>query len=164
MRLSLLLPFLAAWGGGMYGVLSIQRWQVSWAHVICGPWGCGPTAQSLIAYHGFWLLLLGGGAIFLGLQAPNHVRRTIGYALVFVGLLVLMAVGVRELWTWLPQTAAAHNRYLWQRYLFVVATTPDIPAVQGVLVGLGLVIAGPRPASAHHDAQAETQHTAGAAE
>lgn len=138
MRLGLLSLFLLGWGAATYGILSIQQWNVSWAHSICGPWGCGPTAQSLLAYHGFWLSLLGGGAVLLGIKAPASALRTTGYCLLTVGILLLAAIGACDMWTWLPQTTTAHSRYLWQRYLFSVATQSDIPGVQCILVGIGL--------------------------
>lgn len=150
MRLILLSLFLLGWGGATYGILSVQEWNVSWAHAICGPWGCGPTAQSLLAYHGFWLSLLGGGAVLLGIEAPASALRATGYWLVGIGILLMAAIGAWDMWNWLPQTTTAHSQYLWQRYLFSVATQSDIPAIQCILVGIGLVTGSKFRRSAVH--------------
>ena len=49
---------VAVWGVSLLGVLQIQHLPLDAGHSVCGPWGCGPPLPPLIAYHGFWIVLL----------------------------------------------------------------------------------------------------------
>ncbi|MEM9353961.1 MAG: hypothetical protein AAGA92_13185 [Planctomycetota bacterium] len=44
---------LVAWGASLYGVLQMHYLHTGFGHSVCGPWGCGPSGEALVGYHGF---------------------------------------------------------------------------------------------------------------
>ncbi len=125
---------IALWGGGLYGALRITELPGNWGHGICGPWGCGPRLQALVACHLFWLVLLIPAGVVVGQALEvSHVRLA-GTLLVGMGALAVIAVAVYEGVTWLPATP--HPEYYGQRILFTIAMLVDVPIAQTLLLGL----------------------------
>ena len=49
---------MTLWSGLLFGSLSVANLPGDWGHGICGPWGCGPPMQALVACHFAWLVVL----------------------------------------------------------------------------------------------------------
>ena len=140
---------VAVWGVSLLGVLQIQHLPLDAGHSVCGPWGCGPPLPPLIAYHGFWIVLLSLPTV-LGCRglAPSALQKT-GWVLVAVGLSGLLVVGLWELIPslphWLPRIRGLAPKYYAQRYLLSLATLVDVPIVPLALAGVScLLTAGTR--------------------
>ncbi|TWU09341.1 hypothetical protein CA54_45820 [Symmachiella macrocystis] len=125
---------LLLWCGCLYGVLRVTEIPGDWGHWICGPWGCGPKLQALVACHGFWLVLLAPPTIIFCAALPTRQVRLIGTLLAGWGAAAVLIVTLIQGWTWLP--VALHPIYFGQRVLFCIATTVEIPIVQFVCIGL----------------------------
>ncbi len=127
---------LSLWTGGLYGCLQIVHLSGNWGHWICGPWGCGPRLQALLACHGFWLMLLWPPAILLKRRLDPGTGRLTGNVLLGLGVLSLVSMTLYQAITWLPATRSA--AYFLHRVLFVIATQIEIPTVEVIVVGLYL--------------------------
>ena len=127
-------------GGLLYGSAAIADWEADLGHGICGPWGCGPPLQALIACHLAWLSVLGPAALALA-SSPKfspQALRTIGLVLIALAVLSLIGTLAHQLLVWWPQTSEWHRPYFLHRYGFTIATTVDRPTVQVLLIGLTL--------------------------
>ena len=138
--LRIVLP-VAAWAAVMYGVLQLRHLTGTWDHAICGPWGCGPPLSSLAAYHGFWFVLLAGGALLAARTWPPRLLRYVGFGLILGAVVALVVLTGWDLVSWLPQVANASQKHLVQRCLFVVLTSVDVPAIPILLAGIICVTA-----------------------
>jgi len=125
---------LLLWGCCLYGVLRVTEIPGNWGHWICGPWGCGPRLQALVACHGFWLVLLVPAAIVLNASLPARHVQLIGILLAGLGAVAVVLVVVIQGLTWLPE--AQRPLYFGQRVLFMIATTIEIPMLQFFFTGL----------------------------
>lgn len=126
----------AAWGGAIMLVLQLHQLPGDFGHSVCGPWGCGPPLQALVAMHGFWLVLL---SLPVGLCCRFVTPRWLmGISLlaVVLGVAGIAGVVVWEAEHWLPQANELQREYFLQRCLFAVGTMTDVPLVQVVLAGL----------------------------
>lgn len=137
-RFGYLVPGIAAWAAALYGVLLIGRLPGQWGHAICGPWGCGPTLQALVACHGFWLVLMSPAVVAAARCCQPLTLWRVGIALVAVGIAGLAGMGIWEAANWLPQVADGRSSYLVQRYLFSLATLVEVPIVEATLAGVVL--------------------------
>ena len=128
---------LAVWGAVLLGSLSVSRLPGDWGHGICGPWGCGPPLQSLVACHSAWLVALSAPVILVARSRclSVHIVRRVGVALTILGSIGLLGVVIYQVIFWLPHTTEWQRPYFWHRCGFVVATSVDLPLVQ--LAGLG---------------------------
>jgi hypothetical protein len=131
--------YLAAflgWVGVLFASLQLQQLPGDFSHSVCGPWGCGPPLQSLLACHGFWatLFVLPTGCCARSIQPP-HLRR-LGYLLTTIGFCSLIVVAIWQSVTWLPAASEWQREYFLQRYLFSIGTLIDVPMVQALLAGL----------------------------
>jgi hypothetical protein len=68
--------------------------------------------------------------------APQRLRL-FGLIALWVGVFGLLAVVGHDLIGWL-QTDSQMRRYVWQRMLFVLATTTDLPFGQLAVIGAAL--------------------------
>jgi hypothetical protein len=98
----------------------------------------------LIAYHGFWLVLLSlPTALVCRSLAPQRLRRC-GWCLVAAGLCGLLVVGFWEMIPslphWLPRVRDLAPQYYVQRYLLSLATLIDVPIIPLTLAGLSCVM------------------------
>ncbi|MGF1580723.1 MAG: hypothetical protein ACFCD0_15280 [Gemmataceae bacterium] len=98
--------------------------------VLCGPWGCLPPIQPLIAYHSFWLVVLAfpTGWVLLNLS-PSTVALVgkIAFGMSWLGLFLFLGV---ESYRWLLQVGPTYRMYLGQKLLHSLATHGDLPFVQ----------------------------------
>ena len=125
----------------MAGALSIAQFSGDWGHGVCGPWGCGPPTQALIACHLAWLVILTPPAVLLSRRTARPHRR-LGMAFVLVALAALLAVILYQRATWWSSASQWQRPFFWQRCGFCIVTAIDLPIVQTLVVGV-LLIAGP---------------------
>lgn len=130
---------ITVWGLSIFGVLQVQHFAWLSAHSVCGPWGCGPPLQALIAYHGFWLALFSLPTA----AACEFFRLTIvgriGWWLLGLGIAGLLVVGVWDavptLPHWLPRSTFLAPQHYVPRYLLSLFTLIDVPIVPMILAG-----------------------------
>lgn len=128
----------------MGGALSIAAWPGHLGHGICGPWGCGPPLQALIACHLAWFVALIPPAMMLSSSkySSGHLLRTSGFVLVILAGLGFLAVLANQYFVWWPQATLWQQSYFWQRYGFTIVTAVDIPLTQLLLIGVALTCRG----------------------
>lgn len=131
-----LLWILAAWG-----VLKVHELQFASSCDICGPWGCGPPVQALIAIHGGWAIFLLPAAYLASLKCSSKQLQRIGFGLILVGVIGIIGVGIYQSMTWLQVTRPSLRQYFFQRWGFSILTLTDIPILQSVLFGTILLSA-----------------------
>ena len=133
---------LSTWASALLGSLLVSQIPGDWGHSICGPWGCGPPTQSLVACHLSWFVVLVPAIVlvakFGGLT--SNAWWWIGLGFFAAGLLGLVAIVVHEQITWLPSAGDYQRAYFWHRCGFVLATTVDAPITQSTFVGLGTMV------------------------
>lgn len=132
---------LIAWGLALYGVLRVASLKGQWQHGICGPWGCGPPTQTLVACHGFWVVLIFPLMIALIRRASATTLHRLGMILTLAGVVALVGIAGREWTQWYLEVSESLRGFFLQRYLFSIATLVDVPVVEMTLVGLGCLIA-----------------------
>jgi hypothetical protein len=149
------------WAGATFGVLAIERIPGDYAHGYCGPWGCLPPLQALVAIHGFWLMMLLPPTSWLIARASPPRLWATGVLVFWIGIFGLTLVAGRGLTSWLD-TAGEFRRYAGQRFLYLVVTTTDLPFCQLALAGLVLWLVGRhRDVSSRSPVNGETSVTAG---
>lgn len=138
---------LSAWAAVLAVVLSIANWRGDWGHSICGPWGCGPPLQALLACHLAWLVILLPPVAMLiySARVPVNVLRRIGILLCVAAALFVAAVVIYERLAWWPSANEWQRDYFWHRCGFVLATMFDLPVAQVLLLGLYLHSQRPEP-------------------
>jgi len=124
--------FLLVWFGSMRAVLEIANLNLGLKHSVCGPWGCGPRTEALIAVHGFWMVLLLPPLYWLARRTPPAWLHWIGACFLALGALALAGIGG---WAWHDSLHALPEKLLLHGYLFAVVTAVEIPAVQVLLAG-----------------------------
>lgn len=131
---------MTVWALALLGSLSIARLPGDWGHGICGPWGCGPPLQSLVACHVSWLVALGPATAILASSRwlSARVLRRAGATLALAGIIGLLAIVLHQCAFWLPIASEWQRPYFWHRCGFVIATTVDLPFVQISTIGLVL--------------------------
>ena len=125
-----------------WGTLKLADVPAFVGHDVCGPWGCGPPTNALLACHLGWCVLLSPLIPFARRVAstrPKQVRFS-GYVIAIVGSIGVLAVGAHEYLTWLPQASEFARGFFWQRWAFAVAIMTDVPLVQLVLLGISFVL------------------------
>jgi len=142
--------WLTAWTAAIAACLSIRSWPGNWGHWLCGPWGCGPPLQALVACHSAWLVLLLLPAVVLSrYQWPSPAAlRKLGTFLICVAIAVLGLIVARQRLDWWNAAQGPQQEYFWQRCGFIVATTVDMPVVQMLIAGTYLLITSPRASRA----------------
>lgn len=136
------LLWIGGWGLAAYGVLSCAFLPVDLGHGLCGPWGCAPPLQALAAMHAFWVLALLPPTVWAMCLLSSRSLRLVGVVVMGLGLAGLGIVLARELIVWLPSVPADVQRYFPQRFLFVLATTSDVPLVQVTVAGTVCLVVG----------------------
>lgn len=125
------------WAAAMLGVLQLQHLDLGQSsHAVCGPWGCGPPLQVLLACHGFWFVVLAPPTWVACNRLPLPYLRTAGWALLAVGLAGLIGIGAWQVFDWLPGASATQRQYLFERYLFSIAVFVDVPFAEVFLCGV----------------------------
>jgi len=136
--------WLILWGGSLIGALSFASWEGDLGHAICGPWGCGPPLQALIACHLAWGVALTPvvGLLVGSSAASPRLLKTSGLLAVGMAVAALLTVLAHQYFVWWPQVSEFQRPYFWQRYGFVLVTTVDVPIVQVLLLGGVLWVTG----------------------
>ena len=137
---------LAVWGGALFGILQVHLIPGNWGHAVCGPWGCGPPMQALVAYHGFWLMLLFPPALTFSNRTSTERLVDVGRWVALFGSVCLLCYMGWEAIDWLARASERHRLYVVQRCLFVVITLVDVPIVQVTMLGLTMYGIGRRRA------------------
>lgn len=135
---------LTIWAVCLAGALSVANLPWDLGHAICGPWGCGPPVQALVACHLAWFVALVPPAVLLvrWRRPSGTMLRRVGLLLVALAGAVLMAIVIYERLVWWPEASELQQAYFWQRYGFAIATAVDVPVVQVLVVGLGFWLGG----------------------
>lgn len=128
---------IVAWGIGLFAILQVGRLPIDDGHLVCGAWGCGPPLQALVAWHGFWILLLAGPLTIGGryLDRPTQTRAALLVG--GIGLLGILGIVAWDLVAWYPSVSEFQQQFLLQRCLFSVATTVDLPVIALAVAGFG---------------------------
>src|SRR5260370_3488425 len=106
-----------------------------------------PPPQALLALHGLWCLVflpLVVGAIRF--CPARRLRLGVRLATWFVVIGLTALIGVQTI-TWLPAVRSEDRRYLPQRIVYVIATSPELPLVPSLLACAACWIAGSRRVS-----------------
>ncbi len=123
------------WALSLYGTLQAGHWKLGQEHTLCGPWGCGPEVPALVAYHGFWTVLLLPVAVLVAQVWRDRLRVSVGLWLAVLGILLLLGIVGSEAISWLATAPAAMRNYVIQRCLFRLVTMPDLPLLQVTAAG-----------------------------
>jgi hypothetical protein len=136
-----LLVLICVWSVATFGVLSLERIPGEYVHEFCGPWGCLPPLQALVAMHGFWLMLfLLPTTWLLASVSPSRLCLA-GAGAFWIGMIGLIIVAGRGLTTWLDM-AAEMPRYVGHRLLYSVVIATDLPFGQLALAGVASWLVG----------------------
>jgi len=133
-----------AWGLAAYGVLSLNRLPPLYVHALCGPWGCLPSLWSLLAMHGFWMLVfVPAGAGMVRSFGPSRLRK-VGGGMAAIGAgFTLLILGHAAI-SWLVEAAPGDRLYAVPRALMALAMQVDVPAIPALVVGLACWAVGRR--------------------
>lgn len=129
------LLMLGGWGCGSFGMLQLHSLPVDFGHGICGPWGCGPPVQALLACHGFWLVSF--AALLWACRTGRSLRHLflVGRVALLLGTLGLIGVALHEAIVWWPHVGELQRSYAVQRYLFSLVVLTDVPVAEVTLFG-----------------------------
>lgn len=129
-----LLP--VAWAALVLGSLQSKLLVSASAHSVCGPWGCGPGTQALIAMHALWLGVIGPPLIYLPLRLKwqKAAIHRLSLGLILFGLANVLAIVAWQWLVWLPIAGPQSKNYIWQRCGFAIVTAVDIPVLQFLLL------------------------------
>lgn len=123
------------WCAVLYGILSLRDLPGDYSHRFCGPWGCLPPIQALVAVHGAWTLVMATAVEWLlRNQSPRTLRRT-GVVLTCLGAAGLVIFVSHDLSAWPHLDSHGAPAYIPQRLLFSIARTTDLPLVQTTITG-----------------------------
>lgn len=133
---------LVGWAALLYGALTLRRVPGEFSYLICGPWGCGPSLQSLVACHTFWLVLIGPPLWVVGGRWSLSGLRLATAGIWFVVIAGVLVTCIWQIVTWIPSfpggTELAWQNY-WQRCLFVLATMVEVPLLPLAIASLPLL-------------------------
>jgi len=133
---------LAVWMAVVYGALKVGDIPGDWnLHMLCGAWGCLPQPQALVGYHLFWFAVLAPAAGLTVWFSGRAGAMIAGYTCGGLGLLLMAGMLGWLTWYQLPELISDEPTYFWQRYLFTLATTIDIPVIQLTVCGAGMLAA-----------------------
>ncbi len=135
------------WAASLFAALAIRDLPGNWGHSICGPWGCGPPLQTLLACHLAWLVVLAPPAALLvqSQRVPTHVLRRFGTVLCVIAVVSVAAMIIYQRVAWWPSASEWQRGFFWQRCGFVLATMIDLPVAQVLLLGFCLRSRRPEP-------------------
>jgi hypothetical protein len=153
--------WLTGWTALLIGTLSLASLPGDWGHDVCGPWGCGPPSQALLACHLSWLVVFVPAAWLLRRFASRPVCRNVGILMIGIALAAMAGIAVHQRMTWLPTVSEWHQLFFWHRTGFVIVTLVELPLL--ALLPAGMVLLWP-PSRAvartdtGHDDTANTNH------
>lgn len=139
-RLSELTIVPLLWAGGILAALSSRGLIISDDHSICGPWGCGPSTDALMAVHLAWVAAIWPPLLFLPwrLGWRREAISRLGALLAIGGLAGVSAIFMWQWVVWRPNASELIRPYTWQRCGFVLAGAVDWPIIQVLVAGLAL--------------------------
>lgn len=125
------------WGGLLLAALSMHDMQILNQHSICGPWGCGPPTNALLAIHAGWVVVLWPPLFYLQwrLLLPRRAVKILSTTLIAVGLSGLVGIAIWQWTVWLPNSSEWAQPYVWERCGFAIATASDWPLLQLLMAG-----------------------------
>lgn len=134
-----------AWVALVFGTLQIGNLAAFGDHTICGPWGCGPPTEALIAWNGFWLALLMPSVLFVCLRMPlRQLVRPTTWVLAILSIVAIAWMSWQG-WTWIANRPESYHQYVVQHMLFSVATLVDVPLLPCLLTAaVAAVVCGYR--------------------
>lgn len=127
---------LLLWGSAVFGALELRNLPVDFGHGICGPWGCGPPLQVLLACHAFWIVNLTAVFWICASRASAASLSHLANAAIFAGVAGLVGVAVWQQFWWWPRVSEWARPYVVQRYVFTLATLVDVPIIEILLFGV----------------------------
>lgn len=114
-----------------YGVLGLSRLPGDWGgDVLCGPRGCLAPSQSLVAAHGFWIMVIVTAVIGASARLSSCGVGRLGLVMAPLGGLATIVLTARSLVSWESRAA---RRQWWHPLLHAVldvAMFVDVPAVE----------------------------------
>lgn len=131
---------LVAWAAALIATLSIANVPGHWGHGICGPWGCGPPLQALVACHSAWIVLLLPPTLWMRWRYSMGLCRQVGWLVLGIALAGIVGLGLCEALASLSHADTWRRPYLVQRIGFVLITLVDVPLTQFVAVGVALLV------------------------
>lgn len=128
------------WAGGILAALSMRGVILADDHSICGPWGCGPSTDALIAVHLAWITAIWPPLLFLPWRLDWRCETTsrLGALLAIGGFAGVSAVFLWQWVVWRPNASELIRPYVWQRCGFVLAEAVDWPIIQTLVAALVL--------------------------
>ncbi len=150
---------LLVWSGTAYGVLSLRNLPGEYSHYLCGPWGCLPPIQALLAVHGFWGVVI---APFVWRYARLRTRRELFRAGGWLSSLALLGILCSFAYTWWglrDYHVRSFVTFYLGRALGGLATQTDLPLVQIWIAGIALIALGLRSNIEVSDAAPENAHS-----
>lgn len=142
---------IAIWALLMWGALSLAKLPGDWGHGVCGPWGCGPPAQALVAYHIAWCILLLPLAIIARSSLNFKQRRYLAAGLAAIALAGILVIVGYERVVWWVAASDWQRTFFWNRIGFAILTQIDAPLVQLIVAAAVLVLPEwPRHSSVQH--------------
>ena len=141
---------LVAWGFALTATLSVANSRSDWGHSVCGPWGCGPPLQALVACHAAWIVVLVPPTLLMRRRLSPGVRWKTGWIVVAIGMVGIIGLGLSESLSWLSHADEWQRRYLPQRIGFKLVTLVDVPLMQLVVVAVALLVRGQHRRATDH--------------
>ncbi|APZ96489.1 hypothetical protein [Fuerstiella marisgermanici] len=128
------------WGGIVLSALSMHDMRGFGQHSVCGPWGCGPPTNALLAIHIGWAAAIWPALFYLPwrLSFTRNTVKTIVLSLTVSGLIGLLTITAWQWIVWLPNASEWARSYIWHRCGFAILTAADWPFLQ--LLGGGILL------------------------
>src|SRR6056297_423939 len=135
-RLVELLIVPVIWAAGIFAALSLRGAVLAHDHSVCGPWGCGPSTDTLLAMHGVWAAAMWPPLLFFPwrLGWRREFSSKLGARLAFLGLCGVIAVCAWQWLVWRADASELVRPFIWQRCLFVLIATVDWPIIQTLII------------------------------
>jgi hypothetical protein len=108
--------------------------------------------QALLALHGLWFITFVGLARWIANKWPPGRVKLLGTVLCVLGLAGVSGLTAHDILAWSVSGSSVYQKYIVQRTLYVVGTTPDIPVLPMILTGIVLRV-GAQWASRRHREQ-----------
>ncbi|QDT67187.1 hypothetical protein MalM25_00840 [Planctomycetes bacterium MalM25] len=124
----------ALWGSALWASTQMHRVELPFEHGLCGPWGCAAAPEALLGAHLLWLTLLAPTLVLTCRAVGPSRSRRLANAAWKIGALLAGGIVLWGIIAWLR--AGEPQEYALKRGLFLLATTPDLPAIPLAISGL----------------------------
>lgn len=132
---------LVLWGAALLATLSLAHITSTKLPSICGPWGCGPPTEALVAVHLSWLVVLLPPAMWIWRRPAIQSLGRWLWLVWLVPPLVVGGVAAYEAWTWWPRVSDSLHVYFPKRVAFSLVATTDVPLLSILLLAMILPLA-----------------------